>query len=113
MSLLRLAAAALAVAAWFAVCAIAARRIRNEQGPLRFRVELVEAALLTLVAALWFASLGHGAWWLLFLVLGLLVEGPVRLRHRAGLPGETGGWRASLLGAIRLVGAGAVLSLLL
>ena len=32
-----------------------------------------EAAVATLVASLWFDSLGHGGWWLLFLLLGVLV----------------------------------------
>jgi hypothetical protein len=35
---------------------------------------LVEAALLTLIASLWFDSLGSGAWWMLFLLFGLLVS---------------------------------------
>lgn len=34
---------------------------------------LVEAALITLIASLWFDSLGSGGWWLLFLLLGALV----------------------------------------
>jgi len=33
----------------------------------------VEAAVVTLWASLWFDSLGHGGWWLLFLLLGLIV----------------------------------------
>jgi hypothetical protein len=37
---------------------------------------LVEAALLTLIASLWFDSLGSGAWWMLFLLFGLLVSSP-------------------------------------
>jgi len=37
---------------------------------------LVEAALLTLIASLWFDSLGSGAWWMLFLLFGLLVASP-------------------------------------
>jgi hypothetical protein len=39
-----------------------------------------EAAVVTLCAALWFDALGHGGWWLLFLLLGLMVA-------LAGLPG--------------------------
>ena len=35
-----------------------------------------EAALLTLIASLWFDSLGSGGWWLLFLLLGLLTTLP-------------------------------------
>ncbi len=33
----------------------------------------LEAAVVTLLASLWFDSLGHGGWWLLFLLLGLIV----------------------------------------
>jgi len=33
----------------------------------------LEAAAVTLFASLWFDSLGHGGWWLLFLLVGLLV----------------------------------------
>ena len=33
----------------------------------------VEAAAVTLFASLWFDSLGHGGWWVLFLLLGLTV----------------------------------------
>jgi hypothetical protein len=34
---------------------------------------LIEAALLTLIASLWFDSLGSGGWWVLFLLIGALV----------------------------------------
>ena len=40
---------------------------------------LVEAAVLTLFAALWFDSLGAGEWWLVFLLVGLLAAFPRRL----------------------------------
>jgi hypothetical protein len=40
---------------------------------------LVEAAAVTLVASLWFDSLGAGGWWLLFFLVGLLVAFPRRL----------------------------------
>ncbi|HWC74539.1 MAG TPA: hypothetical protein VG454_11445 [Gemmatimonadales bacterium] len=33
-----------------------------------------EAALITLIASLWFDSLGSGEWWLLFLLFGLLIS---------------------------------------
>jgi hypothetical protein len=43
-----------------------------------------EALALTLLAALWFGSLGHGGWVLVFLLLGALAGGGDRwLRHRA------------------------------
>jgi hypothetical protein len=42
-----------------------------------------EALLLTLLAALWFGSLGHGGWVVVFLLLGALAGGGDRwLRHR-------------------------------
>jgi len=40
---------------------------------------LLEAAVLTLFASLWFESLGAGEWWLVFLLVGLLVAFPRRL----------------------------------
>ncbi len=40
---------------------------------------LAEAAVVTLFASLWFDSLGAGAWWLLFFLVGLLVAFPRRL----------------------------------
>jgi hypothetical protein len=113
VTLLRLAGGALGVALWFALWALAARKMSGGAGPLLFRIEVIEAILLTLFAALWFASLGHGGWWLLFGVLGLLIEGPVRARHRAGEPPGTAAWRPLVLGTLRIVGAGGILSLLL
>lgn len=113
MSFLRLALAAVAVSAWFVGWAFGERRITGGTGPIRHRGEVAEAALLTAFAALWFASLGHGGWWLLFGVLGLLVEGPVRARQRAGLPAGPAPVRSLLLGTFRLLGAGLILSLIL
>lgn len=40
---------------------------------------VAEAGAVTLFASLWFDSLGAGAWWLLFTLLGLLVAFPRRL----------------------------------
>ena len=113
MSLVRLALAALAVTAWFVAWVFAARRLRPDPRPPRFRFEVVEAILLTMFAALWFASLGRGGWWVLFVVVGLLVEGPIRQRHRDDLPVGPPVWRPILLGTLRILGAGAILSLLL
>lgn len=113
MSFLRLALAAVAVAAWFAGWAWGEHRIAGGAGAPRYGREFAEAALLTAFAALWFASLGHGGWWLLFAVLGCLMEGPARARHRADGAPEPLAWRACLLGTLRLVGAGLILSLLL
>jgi hypothetical protein len=50
----------------------------------------VEAGALTLVAALWFASLGHGGWPTLFLLFGILaaVGDGWRSRRRLGATGR-------------------------
>ncbi len=65
-----------------------------------WRGATLEALVLTLVAALWFGSLGHGGWWILFPLLGALPAGDRWVRRRlAGAPaaGETGQFVASLL----------------
>ena len=68
----------------------------------------LEAAAVTLFASLWFDSLGHGGWWLLFLLLGLIVP----LAHLPGAPM----WRRreALIRAsrdvVRYVLAGAILA---
>ncbi len=41
-----------------------------------WRWRVIEAGLLTLLASLWFDSLGSGEWWLLFLLLGGIASGP-------------------------------------
>jgi hypothetical protein len=51
-----------------------------------------EALVLTLVAALWFGSLGHGGWVILFLLLGALPAGDRWLRRR--LSGQAAGREA-------------------
>lgn len=79
--------------------------------PLRPGVIAAESLLLTLFAALWFGSLGHGGWWLLFLILGVLTEGPVRLRHRRGVPTDGGRpWLGAAAAIVRCVIAGGLLS---
>jgi hypothetical protein len=49
---------------------------KSDGRPFRARVQLVEGALLTLFGALWFASLGSGAWWLVFGLVAALREWP-------------------------------------
>ena len=59
-----------------------------------------EALILTLVAALWFGSLGHGGWVILFVLLGALPAGDRWARRAlAGAPtgGEATAFVASLL----------------
>jgi hypothetical protein len=68
----------------------------------------LEAAAVTLFASLWFDSLGHGGWWLLFLLLGLIVS----LAHLQRVP--TSPRRMALIRAsrdvVRYVLAGAILA---
>ena len=44
---------------------------------------LIEAGLLTLIASLWFDSLGSGEWWLIFLLIGALMAFSPWFRARA------------------------------
>lgn len=67
----------------------------------------VESFLLVLFAALWFASLGSGGWVVLFLVLGLLIEVPLRLRSPTP---DNRIWAAVLAGVPRIVAAGGILA---
>ena len=82
-------------------------RSHHESRRTEWLAAVLEALLLTLFAALWFASLGHGGWPLLFLLVAVLVEVPLRLRQhrRPILP-----WREVALGVIRIVVAGGLLA---
>lgn len=104
-----------AVTAWFLAWDAAARRRRGDAtvaapagwlGP-DWRLYMVEAALLTLLAALWFGSLGHGGWVLLFVLLGAMTEWAARTRGgpRPG-PASLAGF---LAGTGRTVVAGGLL----
>jgi hypothetical protein len=60
-----------------------------------------EALVLTLLAALWFGSLGHGGWVILFLLLGALPAGDRWLRRaRAGAPAGRGGEAAVFVASL-------------
>ena len=110
----RILAAWFAVAAWFVLWEAGGRRIgRGGAGPW-LRAPLWhyagEALVLTLFGALWFASLGAGAWWLVFLLLGILVAWPAPgsvKRKRGRAPGEVIG---HALRAARVVVAGGLLA---
>jgi hypothetical protein len=110
-----------AVGAWFVLWRLAGSRTSaSKQSPpalpaRRAAVPLgAESLLLVLFAALWFGSLGHGGWWLLFLVTGLLIEVPARLKARAAEPERAPFSWPNLTGAlVRLLGAGALLAWLL
>lgn len=113
MSLTSLVVGAAAVAAWFSGFALVLRKASNGALPVLWPIEAGEAVLLTMFAALWFGSLGHGGWGVLFAVVGLLVEGPARLRHRSDRPIDGRAWLPALLGVVRYLGAGALLAWLL
>ena len=48
---------------------------------------LVEAGLLTLLGSLWFDTMGSGAWWLVFLLVGALATVPAWTVSRSSLLG--------------------------
>lgn len=80
MTLDRLALAWLPVALWFWAAGLLARRLdapADAGGAPRARLPVarpsIEALVLTLFASLWFDSLGHGGWYLLFPLVGTLV----------------------------------------
>src|SRR5262245_59905980 len=107
----RLALAWALVALWFAAVAwLTERQETTGQSTLRLVRCGGEALVATLLASLWFDSLGHGGWWVLFVLLGLLAGYPARLREvEAGVAPVR---RAALLlvaDAVRYVVAGALL----
>jgi hypothetical protein len=80
------------VVIWFAIATVATTIVVARSMPppadgnpvaARNRVliwRVVEAGLLTLIASLWFDSLGSGEAWLLFLLIGALVAFPAWFR---------------------------------
>jgi hypothetical protein len=76
----RLLLAWVVVGAWLAVWAFGERRMTGALAPSAAELAPLagEALLLALFAGLWFGSLGSGAWWLVFLLLGALMAWPVR-----------------------------------
>ncbi|HXE58217.1 MAG TPA: hypothetical protein VNK43_09460 [Gemmatimonadales bacterium] len=123
MPLSRLLLAWALVGAWFLVWEELGRRLAPRAGVkerqrgvgawfrAHGRLPLAEAALLTLVAGLWFGSLGHGGWGLLFALLGLLIEVPSRFRfgHRA-TDGGMRRWVLIAAGVGRVLVAGGLLA---
>lgn len=74
-------------------------------------VTLAEALVLTLFAALWFGSLGHGGWLLVFLLVGLLAHGADRGLRSALLRSPWGPELRQLgLGLLKYLAAGALLA---
>jgi len=76
----RIALAWAVVATWLAVWDMAERLLTAARGSRAVQLwwSAGEALLLTLLAALWFGSLGAGGWGLVFLLLGALREWPPR-----------------------------------
>jgi hypothetical protein len=109
MNLTRVVLAFLPVAVLFLVTSRLASRRRLSRAA--WTVILSEAGALTLLAALWFGTLGAGGWPLVFLLLGLLVSGAERGLRFAFLPSDG---RQELLGfgvgVARYVVAGAILA---
>jgi hypothetical protein len=113
MSLPRLMLAWILVSAWFLAWEEVRRRLGTSPNGERtlnrttVLASLVEALLLTLFAALWFGSLGHGGWLLLFTVVGLLIELPRRLRDRGSARAS---WLQAAADTARIAAAGGLLA---
>jgi hypothetical protein len=76
-----------------------------------FTWRLVEAGLLTLLASLWFDSLGTGAWWLVFLLVGAIATTPTWLALRPTDARRGRGWMFGASADLaRYVLAGAILA---
>ena len=105
MTLWRLVLAWLPVAAWFVLVGWAANRwVRVTATPAPSGATLAwttaEAVVATLIASLWFDSLGHGQWWVLFALFGLLASG---FHNRPSFV-------AMIISIVRYITAGALLS---
>jgi uncharacterized membrane protein YfcA len=112
MAFSRILLACAAVTAFFAAWRALEQQIRNTGEELRpvLPTLAVEAGLLTLVAGLWFGSLGAGGTPLLFFLLGALMEVPSRLRGRPLRPLP---WKPIAGGIVRVMIAGLILQLTL
>lgn len=107
MTLGRLLFAWLPVAVWFCFAGWAANRLIGGgvvanapvSGPVLLALA-VEALLVTLFGSLWFDSLGHGEWWLLFGLVGILAT---RVPTRPS-------FASVALAVVRYEGAGALLA---
>jgi hypothetical protein len=69
-----------------------------------------EAAVATLFGALWFASLGHGGWWLLFFLVGLLVALARYPDPTSGVSGTREATVRAVRDMVRYLAAGAILA---
>jgi hypothetical protein len=113
MALSRLALAWLAVTAWLLLWELLVSRLGAARGNGRLRrarVFLVEALLLTMFGALWLGSLGTGAWWLVFGLVGALREWPGSERRRPAEEFDPIGIGLSIVWVLRTVIAGGILA---
>lgn len=113
MALSRLVLAWLAVSAWLMLWELVASRFHTARGGSRLRrarVLLGEALLLTLFGALWFGSLGAGAWWMVFGLVGALREWPGPPGRRGAEEADAVGLGLSALRVLRTVAAGGILA---
>ena len=122
MTLERLLIAWVAVAIWFCVATFAMTSLVTRPAippgelpytglPTRLlKWRLVEAALLTLIASLWFDSLGSGGWWLLFVLIGALLAFPVWFSTGPSATPRRALVASSLADLARYVIAGALLA---
>ncbi len=79
-------------------------------GGMAWPALLIEAGLLTLFAGLWFGSLGSGGAVLLFLIVGLLMEVPGRVRNQSLRAVSV---KPLIGGVLRILLAGVLLGLVL
>ena len=105
MTLGRLLPAWLAVAIWFAIAGWAAHRLIGvaaspAPSTATHFSTFVESLAVTLFASLWFDTLGHGEWWVLFALVGLIA---------AALPTRPA-FVPVALSVLRYLGAGALLA---
>ena len=111
MALSRLLGAWCAVVLWLLLWELIASRLGPRAGGKirRGRLLLGEALLLTLFGALWFASLGAGAWWLVFGLVGALREWPTPGGRRPDRSGSAA-IGPGLLRIVRTLAAGGLLA---
>jgi hypothetical protein len=119
MALTRIVLAWLATSAWFALAEMVLTRLKGApsgtRGPAPRWVPAVEGLLFTLFGSLWFGSYGPGpgGWMLLFMLLGLLLELPVRLRDAVQRSQPKRLAAAVAVTLVRWVVAGGILAVLI
>lgn len=117
MSLTRILAGWLLVAAWYSLTELLLSRLRgpdhSPRGPAPRWLPLVESLLFTLFAALWFGSIGSGGWIPLFTLLALLLELPQRLRDAVQRSRPKGLAMALTVGIARTLVAAGILRMVM